>query len=82
LDYKVCINLHRRVNQEKADIMLAKLDTNRRTDKEGFLAKMDANQAKADADQVQMQEMMKMLHANQTKTDAKLESLLDRIAKT
>jgi hypothetical protein len=56
-----------RANQEKADIMLAKLD---------------ANQAKADADRVQMQEMMKMMQANQTNTDAKLESLSDRIEKT
>jgi hypothetical protein len=52
--------------------LLAKLDADRRTDKEDFLAKMDANQAKADADRVQMQELMKMMQAYQARTDAVL----------
>jgi hypothetical protein len=37
--------------------------------------KMDANQAKADADRVQMQELMKMLQAYQAKTDAILPAM-------
>jgi hypothetical protein len=40
-----------------------------------FLAKMDANRAKADADRVQMQELMKMIHAYQAKTDAVLPAM-------
>jgi hypothetical protein len=43
------------------------------------MAKLDADrkaaQAKADADQVQMQELMKMMHAYQAKTDAVLPAM-------
>jgi hypothetical protein len=59
-----------RAGQEENRINPEKMDADRRTDKEDFLAKMDANQAKADADRAQMQEMMKMLQAYQAKTDA------------
>jgi hypothetical protein len=69
-----------RINQEKmgADRKAdqAKAEADRKIDKE----ERKAAQTKADADRVQMQEMM--LHANQTKTDAKLEGLSDRIEKT
>jgi hypothetical protein len=71
--------------QQVLELLLARMDANReerKIDKDDFLAKMDANQGKADADRVQMQEMMKTLHANQTKTDAKLEGLSDRIEET
>jgi hypothetical protein len=43
---------------------------------------MEAAQEKADAVRAQMQEMKKMMQANQTNTDAKLESLSDKIEKT
>jgi hypothetical protein len=39
------------------------------------MAKLDANQAKADADRIQVQEFMKTLQAYQAKTDAVLPAM-------
>jgi hypothetical protein len=68
-----------RTNQEKAE-------TDRKTDKEerkadrkaaqeDLMAKVDANQAKADADRVQMQQLMRTLQAYQAKTDTFLPTM-------
>jgi hypothetical protein len=50
-------------------------EADRKAAQEDILAKMDANQAKAGADRVQMQEMMMMLQAYQAKTDAVLPAM-------
>jgi hypothetical protein len=75
-----------RINQEKAEADRRADKEERKKESEDFLAKLEANQEemKADrkADRVQMQQMMKLLHANQTKADAKLEGLSDRIEQT
>jgi hypothetical protein len=60
----------------KLDVNQAKAEAKRKTDKEEIrsnqaklLATIEAAQEKADAYQVQMQEMMKMMHANQAKAE-------------
>jgi hypothetical protein len=57
-----------KADQEKAE-------ADRKAAQEDILAKMDANQTKADADRVQMQELMKTLQAYQAKTDAVLPAM-------
>jgi transcriptional regulator of heat shock response len=69
------MDANRKIDKEE---MMAKLDADRKTDKE----ERKAAQERADADRAQMQEMTKMMQANQTNTDTKLESLSDRIEKT
>jgi DNA repair exonuclease SbcCD ATPase subunit len=58
---------NRKADQEKAE-------ADRKAAHEDLMAKMEA-------DRSQTQEMIKMLHANQNRTDAKLEGLSDRIEK-
>jgi hypothetical protein len=96
--------------QQVLELLLARMDADREERKtdEDFLAKMDANQekaeadkkasqekveddrkidkeerkaaqAKADADRVQIQEMMKMLHANQAKAETCHKDFLARM---
>jgi hypothetical protein len=64
-----------RAGREEIRIHQAKMEANRKTDNENFLAKMDANRAKADADRVQTQEFMKTLQAYQAKTKAVLPAI-------
>jgi organic radical activating enzyme len=74
--------------------MLKEVKADRKTDKEEMLARMDdnmksyqekaeadrkANQERMEADRRDLKEMMKIMDTNQTNTDAKLESLSDRI---
>jgi hypothetical protein len=57
--------------KEEADANQAKAEAKRKADKE-----------RMEADRRDLKEMMKMMHANQTNTDAKLEGLSERIEKT
>jgi 3-oxoacyl-ACP reductase-like protein len=57
--------------KEEVDANQAKAEADRKADKE-----------RMEADRRDLKEMIKMMHANQTKTDAKLEGLSERIEKT
>jgi hypothetical protein len=78
-DLLVKMKADRKAAQEN---LLVKMEADRKAAQENLLAKRDANQAKADADRVQLQEMMKTMHANQTKADAKIEGPSERLDKT
>jgi hypothetical protein len=68
---------------------LAKMEANKeelKADKEDFMAKLDADRRavkeEREADRRDLEEWMKMMTANQAKTDAKVTELTEEIGKT